>query len=42
MERVWRNAETAMKDVFRGVRLSDLACDDVLKSVVAGRAALFG
>lgn len=39
MERVWRDAELAMKNVFQGVRLSDLACDDILKSVVSHRVS---
>lgn len=38
MEAVWRRAEKAMKDVFANVRLSDLACEDVLKYSLVQRA----
>lgn len=42
MERVWNEAERAMKNVFAGVRLSDLACNDILKFAVANRSSLLG
>lgn len=42
MERVWNQAERAMKEVFRGVRLSDLACDDILKYAAANRLPALG
>lgn len=38
MESVWNRAEAAMKDVFAKVRLSDLACEDVLKFSLVQRA----
>lgn len=38
MESVWVRAEMAMKQVFANVRLSDLACEDVLKFSLVQRA----
>lgn len=38
MESVWKRAENAMKEVFRDVLLSDLACEDVLLSGLVQRA----
>lgn|SRR5690625_40044 len=38
MESVWQRAEMAMKEVFREVLLSDLACEDVLINHLVQRA----
>lgn len=38
MESVWHRAELAMKEVFREVLLSDLACEDVLINHLVQRA----
>lgn len=38
MEAVWSRAQVAMKDVFSSVRLSDLACEDVLRFSIVQRA----
>lgn len=35
MENIWRRGEQAMKQVFADVRLSDIACQDVLKATIS-------
>jgi Rrf2 family protein len=40
MESIWRRGEQAMKDVFAGVRLSDIACQDVLKASLSARGTI--
>ena len=43
MEQIWRQGESAMKQVFANVRISELACEDVLKtSAFMARAEQIG